>query len=218
MAAGLLPTQVVANKGESLSKIITRHYPEADRMVLDAMVLANPEIDSDNVIHPGQVINLPRIDFQEKTVQLKDGLLYALYGSYYAAASWKGDKPWLEKNQVRFLVRVTREASGKTIHRIFLGGYERLEDLREAQERLRIKPRPDRLQRQNIPENITATAGKGKGEAEKPPSPSDRPAAVQVQGEPPPSVLIPPSSFQYPVAPGPTQPSVPAGQACGGWN
>lgn len=135
-----LPTQVLVSKGEGLSKIIARHYPRGqERTVLNAVILANPKISRENVILPGQAINLPKVNFQEQTVQLQDGLLYALYGSYYSADSWKGDKPWLEKKGVRFLVRVTQEASGRMIHRVFLGGFATLADLHAAQHLLKTE-------------------------------------------------------------------------------
>ncbi len=175
----LLPIQALAEKGKSLTKIISQHYPAANRMVLDAIVLANPEVDSENVIHPGQIINLPKIDFQGKTVQLQDGLLYALYGSYYSVASWNGDKPWLEKNQVRFLVRVTREASGRKIYRIFLGGYEKLTDLQEAQKGLRIKSKRARLsRREDVSKNITSPPGKNEEGSDNLPYRPEKPAPV----------------------------------------
>jgi hypothetical protein len=131
--------QVVVPKGGSLGKIIAQYYPGQEQLGLRAIILANPEISREDVIQPGQVLNLPQIDVSEQVVHLPDQRLYALYGSYYSAASWEGDQPWLEKNQVRFLVRVTRQSTGRVIHRVFLGGYETAEDLKEAQRRLRNK-------------------------------------------------------------------------------
>jgi hypothetical protein len=132
----LLPVQVVARKGESLSKIITRYYPDEEKIGLEAVILANPEIHSDDVIYPDQVINVPRIDFSEQTMQLADQRFYALYGRYYSPQSWTEDQPWLEKNQVKFLVRVTTESTGRMIRRIFIGGYETKEGVEEAKRRL----------------------------------------------------------------------------------
>jgi hypothetical protein len=152
----LLPTQVLVSKGEGLSKIIARHYPQGqERTVLDAVILANPEINRENVILPGQAINLPKVNFKEQTVQLQDGLLYALYGSYYSAASWKGDKLWLEKKGVRFLVRITRDASGRMIHRVFLGGFATLADLQAAQHLLKTKSTQDLLREKSFGEMAT---------------------------------------------------------------
>jgi Transglycosylase SLT domain/LysM domain len=135
-AAGTLLGQIVVQKGDSLGKIITQYYPKQEKLGLQAIILANPEISREDVIFPGQTLKLPRINVSAQAVQLPDQLRYALYGSYYSAASWEGDKPWLEKNQVRFLVRETRESTGRVIHRVFLGGYEKVSDLMEAQRRL----------------------------------------------------------------------------------
>ena len=138
-AAGALPVQVVVQKGDSIGKIITQYYPGQEKLGLAATILANPEISRKDVIYPGQALNLPRINVSAQVVQLQDQQFYALYGSYYSAASWDGDKPWLEKHQVRFLVRKTREFTGRVIHRVFLGGYETVSDLQEAQGRLLTK-------------------------------------------------------------------------------
>jgi hypothetical protein len=140
-AAEVLPAKVVVQKGDSLGKFITQYYPGQEKLGLEATILANPEISRENVIYPGQALNLPRIDVSAQAIQLQDQQFYALYGRYYSAASWEGDKPWLEKNQVRFLVRETRESTGRVIHRVFLGGYETVSDLKEAQRRLLTKGR-----------------------------------------------------------------------------
>jgi hypothetical protein len=140
-----LPARVEIQPGEGLAKIIDQYYPGEYRKGLAAIVLANPELDGANVTRPGQVVILPRIDFRSRSVQLQDGLFYTLYGSYYSVASWHGDKPWLEKSGVRFLVRVSRDAAGKTLHRVFLGGYERLEDLRAAQQVMHARSKHGRL-------------------------------------------------------------------------
>ena len=148
--------QVVVPQGGSLGKIIAQYYPGQEKLGLRAVILANPEISREDVIQPGQVLNLPRIDVSEQVVHLPDQRLYALYGSYYSAASWEEDKPWLEKNQVRFLVRVTRESTGRVIHRVFLGGYETAEDLKEAQRRLLTKGK--RARHEKHPESLGGAA------------------------------------------------------------
>jgi hypothetical protein len=162
----LLPTQVLVSKGEGLSKIIARHYPQGhEKTVLDAIILANPEISRENMILPGQVIKLPKVDFQEETVQLEDGLLYALYGSYYSADSWKVDKPWLEKKGVRFLVRVTQEAPGRKIHRVFLGGFATLPDLRAAQHLLKTESKQELRREKSSREMALPLMADNEGEA-----------------------------------------------------
>ncbi len=140
-AADVLPAKVVVQKGDSLGKIITQYYPGQEKFGLEATILANPEISREDVIYPRQALNLPRINISAQVVQLQDQQFYALYGSYYSSASWEGDKPWLEKHQVRFLVRKTQEFTGRVIHRVFLGGYETASDLKEAQGRLLTKGR-----------------------------------------------------------------------------
>jgi hypothetical protein len=193
--AGALPPQVVVQKGESLTKIITQYYPGQEKSGLEAAILANPEISREDVIHPGQVLNLPRINVSEQVLFLHDQRLYALYGSYYSAASWAGDKPWLEKNQVRFLVRVTRESTGRVIYRVFLGGYETAEDLKEAQHRLLTKWKRDRQEKDS--ESLggsVSTTGQEEASSAAPPAKAASNSAKQapaVENQPDPAPPAP---------------------------
>ena len=144
LTPGGLPAQVVVQKGDNISKLIAKHYPGQEKLGLLGPILANPEFNTEGMLYPGQVLTFPRINVTDQTVELQDQKLYALYGIYYSAASWEGDKSRLEKNQVRFLVRVSRDANGRVVHRIFMEGYETVAALKEAQDQLQTKMKPNR--------------------------------------------------------------------------
>jgi hypothetical protein len=156
-----LPAQVKVSRGEGLTQIISRYYPGQEKIGLQAAILANPAITNEDVIYPGQVLTLPRVNFATGTIQLANQEYYALYGSYYSAQSWQGDQPWLKKCQVKFLVRVTREATGRTLRRVYLGGYATEEDLQEAQHRLERKGQPGRLNQSGTPDEKPTVPSQG---------------------------------------------------------
>jgi type II secretory pathway predicted ATPase ExeA len=131
--------QLIAQAGESLGRIANRSYPANNKLGLVALILANPEIDNENRIFPGQALYLPEINFNKETIRLKDQRFYAVYGLYQSAESLKKDTAWLEKKQVRFVIRDTQGALGMVVHRVFLGGYETEEELTEALKSVNLK-------------------------------------------------------------------------------
>jgi hypothetical protein len=75
---------------------------------------------------------LPEINFAQQTIRLENRLLYAIYGIYLSAANLKEDATWLAKKKVHFVVRETKDSRGKTVYRVFLGGYATAEELAKA--------------------------------------------------------------------------------------
>ncbi len=125
-------SQLIAQAGDSLGGIVNQKYPADNRLGLDALILANPEIDNEDKIVPGQALYLPEIDFPKETIRLKDQRFYAIYGRYQSAASLKIGISLLEKKQVHFVIRDTKGPRGVVVHRVFVGGYETEERLAEA--------------------------------------------------------------------------------------
>jgi len=101
-------------------------------MGLVAVILANPTIASEDRIHPGQILYLPEINLAKRTIRLADNLLYAIYGTYLNAEDLKKDATWLEKKEVHFVVRDTKDSSGNAVHRVLLGGYANEDELEKA--------------------------------------------------------------------------------------
>jgi len=132
-------SQLIAQAGESLGRLANRSYPANNKLGLEALILANPEIDNEDKIFPGQTLYLSEINFPKETIRLKDQRFYAIYGRYKSAASLKEDTSWLEKKQVHFVIRDTKGARGMVVHRVFLGGYETEEELAEALKSVNLK-------------------------------------------------------------------------------
>jgi hypothetical protein len=132
-------SKIMIKKGDNIGRIIAHYYPDNQQIGLVAIILANPAIHQDNIIYSGQVLKVPKLDSQDKTFQLPDNLFYYFYGSHYSAADLKKDTLWLNQKQVRFSVKSTKDANGKNINRIILGGYETKDDFAKALQSLKTK-------------------------------------------------------------------------------
>jgi hypothetical protein len=139
LASAARSVQIEIKKGESLGRIVAHHYPGNKQLGLVAIILANPIIYKDDFIHSGQVLKLPKLDSKDKTIQLQDNLFYSFYGSYYSDADLKKYTLWLNKKQIRFLVRSTKDSKGKEVNRIILGGYETKDNIAKALQSLKTQ-------------------------------------------------------------------------------
>jgi len=133
------PSQIKIKKGETLSKIIAQHYPENQQVGLIAIMLANPEISEDYMIYAGQVIKLPQLELTDNIIKLQDSFYYGLYGRYYSENDLKKHTLWLDKINVKFIVRNAKDPSGRNVHLVILGGYEKKEDLKITYQNIKTK-------------------------------------------------------------------------------
>jgi hypothetical protein len=124
--------QLVTQGGESLTRIASQHYPEDPRFGLSAMILQNPQVTKVDVIKPGEVLYFPKINFENRTIQLNDNLWYTFYGRYPSPQRANQIASWLTTKKVKFLERDIKNGTGETIKRIFIGGYATEEELAEA--------------------------------------------------------------------------------------
>jgi len=135
--------QVTVKPGESLEGIAFRHYPDHSQMGLLAILVANRNDINDDMIHPGQTLQLPKVEAAGEIMQLDDNLFYAPYGRYTSRESLRDDTTWLKKKQARFLVIRSRDSQGKPFHRVVFGGYGKKTELQEAFLKMKTKSRPD---------------------------------------------------------------------------
>ena len=135
--------QVTVKPGESLEGIASRHYPDHSQMGLLAILVANRNDIKDDMIHPGQTLQLPKVKPAGEMMQLDDDLFYAPYGRYTSRESLRDDTTWLKKKQARFLVIRSRDSQGKPFHRVVFGGYGQKTELQEAFLKMKTKSRPD---------------------------------------------------------------------------
>jgi hypothetical protein len=134
-------SKLVIQDGENLTRIVNWNYSENQKLGMAAVILANPEIVSEDTIYPGQTLFLPEINFTNQTIRLKNNLLYAIYGIYRSPESLRVDTTWLAKKKIRFVVRNIKDSRGNAVHRVFLGGYATEEELEKAFEDVEPKTR-----------------------------------------------------------------------------
>jgi hypothetical protein len=139
LAASTQPSQIKIKKGESLARIIAQHYPKNEQIGLVAIILGNPKISKDDSIYVGQVLKLPKVSETDKIIQLDDNLYYIIYGRYYSDVDLKRDSLWLNKKNIRFMVRNTYDSEGNNVHRVILGGYETKDELEKITQIIKNK-------------------------------------------------------------------------------
>ena len=116
---------------KNLSSIAAKHYPFNRKLGLVAIILANPEITSEDIILTGQDLYLPKMD-DTGVIMLNDNRYYFLYKRYEDISKMNKAVSILQERQCRFLVRKTEHPYVGKVYRIFLGGYEKEEDLKAA--------------------------------------------------------------------------------------
>jgi general secretion pathway protein A len=129
--AALFQTHRVTKEDSNLTRIISQYYRGNKDLAFAAVILANPTIISENLIHTGQQLILPYIKNTDKIFSLPDGKYYAYYDKYLSDSPRQQALKHLKERQVRIVVRETQEP-GVKVYRIFLGGYDQKADLRRA--------------------------------------------------------------------------------------
>jgi type II secretory pathway predicted ATPase ExeA len=130
-----LPTKIVVGKGDNLSKIATQYYSKNPKFGLIAISLANPKIAEDNLIHRGMDLVLPKVNFDNETIQSQDNLFFTFYGLYYSKQNLNDHSYKLRKKNIRFIARHNKDSRGNDFYRVFLGGYETEKEIMEAASR-----------------------------------------------------------------------------------
>lgn len=121
----------VTAKDHNLGKIVAAHYPKNKKFGFVAIILANPQITAEDSIYPGQILTLPEINKTNKIIKLNDCLYYLLYNRYSNVSEFNKALSKLKKLQIRCLTRETQHSTAGNLYRIYLGGYEREEDIKE---------------------------------------------------------------------------------------
>jgi hypothetical protein len=131
--------QYVARGGESLTRIAARHYPEDPLLGIAALILQNPQVTKVDVIRPGEVLYFPKINVENRTIQLKDNLWYVFYGRYSSPERVNKIASWFTSSKIKFSEGDIKNGAGSTIRRIFIGGYATEEELTQARNSLTAK-------------------------------------------------------------------------------
>jgi type II secretory pathway predicted ATPase ExeA len=123
------PQQLIAQEGETLSSIASQHYPKDPRFGVVAIILQNVNLINEVVVKAGEVLDLPKINFENRTIHLKDNLWYAPYGRYTSQKSVNRIAFRFFTKKIKFLVRHIKSKDDNPIKRIFIGGYATEEEL-----------------------------------------------------------------------------------------
>lgn len=121
----------VSPEDGGLLKIIAGYYPDEQEVGYGAVILANPQINNEDIIYPGQKLSLPIID-NSNVITLNNKQHYYMYKRYYNSTQIEQAIANLKGLEIRFVVRETRLPDAGPIYRIFLGGYDSKEELKEA--------------------------------------------------------------------------------------
>ena len=130
------PWQVEVENNDNLTRIAKRWFPQQEELGLVALLLANPQNLSANLIFPGQKLNLPLIDPDHQTIQMKEGVFYALWGEYPAIPSLQKAISRLSRQNVRYTVMNNEITAGDSSYRVLIGAYGSRKDLEQALSRV----------------------------------------------------------------------------------
>jgi len=131
--------KLVTKEGDTLTRIASKHYPEDPQFGIFAIILQNPNVTDKNKIKSKDVLYLPKINSEKRTIQLKDNLWYAPYDGYNSQESTKKIASWLTIKEVKSLVKQIRSGAGNTTQLIFIGDYATEAELVKALDSLTTK-------------------------------------------------------------------------------
>jgi len=124
----------VTSADRGLLKIVAAHYAADQETGYDAVILANPHIEHEDMIYAGWILVMPQVDKVSKIITLPNKQYYAVFK--HASTSSQAEKAAarLRELQLRFTVRETLLHGDYKMYRIYLGGYESREELQRAKE------------------------------------------------------------------------------------
>ncbi len=131
------PRQVEVETDDTLTLIAGRWFPDQEELGLVALILANPQNLDPNLILVGQKLNLPLIDPVNQTIQTKEGILYALYGTYPSIPSLQQTISRLSQQNVRYAVINNNTTKGAISYQVLIGAYANRRDLEQALSRVK---------------------------------------------------------------------------------
>ncbi|MBU4233470.1 MAG: AAA family ATPase [Proteobacteria bacterium] len=130
------PSQVEVKDNDNLTLIAKRWFPQQMKLGVVALLLANPQNLNANLIFPGQKLNLPQIDPVNQTIQMKEGIFYALWGTYPSIPSLQQTISRLSQQNVRYTVMNNDTTKGAISYQVLIGAYASREDLEQALSRV----------------------------------------------------------------------------------
>ena len=130
------PWQVQVEHNDNLTLIANRWFPGQRELGMVALVLANPQTLNSNLIFPGRKLHLPLIDPGNQTIQMKEGIFFALWGKYPSIPSLQKAISRLAQQNVRYTVMNNDTTKGAISYQVLIGAYASREDLEQALSRV----------------------------------------------------------------------------------
>jgi|GEM_PF-1029223 len=125
-------THRVAPEDGGLLRIVAGYYPDGQDIGYNAVILANSEINNEDIIYPGQKLSLPAVNKNNNIITLNNNQHFSIYKQYYSSAQVEQATTQLAEQEIRYVVRQTRLPGVGPIYRIFLGGYDSKAELQKA--------------------------------------------------------------------------------------
>jgi general secretion pathway protein A len=117
---------------DGLLKIVSTYYPDNKDIGYDAVILANPRINNEDFIYPGQTLTLPKVDKSNDVITIGGKEYFKIYGLYYSSAEVARATAKLKELALHFVVRETEIPGAGKMYRVFLGSYGSPEELKKA--------------------------------------------------------------------------------------
>jgi type II secretory pathway predicted ATPase ExeA len=130
------PWQVEVKDNDNLTLIAQRWFPGQRELGLAALLMANPQTLNANLIIVGQKLNLPRVDPVNHTIQMQEGIFYALYGTYPVIPALQQTISRLTQQNVRYAVINNHATKGVISYQVLIGAYANRKDLEQALSRV----------------------------------------------------------------------------------
>jgi type II secretory pathway predicted ATPase ExeA/nucleoid-associated protein YgaU len=134
----ILSSKVVVQTGDNLTDIALRHYPDKKRFGLEAILKSNPQIENRNLIYPGQVLVLPKIETNlnpmrepGKKTETKFAVQICTLFNSSRAFSEAYINELTQKGYPAYKIE-TKTKEGKVIYEIFIGKYGTKEEAATA--------------------------------------------------------------------------------------
>ena len=125
-------TNYQVGPGDGLLKIVSTYYPDNKDIGYDAVILANPRINNEDFIYPGQTLTIPKVDKSNNIITIGGKEYFKIYGLYYSSTEVARATAKLKELALHFVVRETEIPGEGKIYRVFLGSYGSPEELKKA--------------------------------------------------------------------------------------
>jgi type II secretory pathway predicted ATPase ExeA len=122
----------VASEDGSLLEIVAAHYSDDKEIGYDAVILANPHLVKEDMVQKGQTLIFPHVDKHNKIITLSPQQHFALLHNFSHLSQVETTISRLKDRNLRFITRETLFPDNNRSYRIFLGGYESINDLKGA--------------------------------------------------------------------------------------